>query len=399
MKVQFKPLSNPILLVSDGMDHHTGLARIGRDLATLIATLPQFRVGYLGLGSIGRRKLPIMQYSLPDGHGFGEHHIQEVWHDFAGEEPGIIMSLWDVSRMLWFGQPQMNTIPGLAQFLGEGRNFEKWGYFPVDATGPDGVRLGVGMRAALSGYDRVLVASERGRDVLKCSGRGDADWMPHGLWMNNFKPYGSLTYCKRITDWEESQIHVGCNMANQSRKDFPIAFETVAILRQHYGNRLRFWLHTDVPIRYWNIYALAQDFGIDDCMEITTALTDEQLALRYSACDCTILPSAGEGFGFPIAESMACGTACVVTDYAAGPELVPEDCRVKPVTYRIDTQHNVQRAVLSGYGFAARAQDQIEKKRLDWEGRSEEVRAGVEHLGWEKLKTVWTRWLLDGLKP
>ncbi len=95
---------------------------------------------------------------------------------------------------------------------------------------------------------------------------------------------------------------------------------------------------------------------------------------------------------------MACGTACVVTDYAAGQELVPEDCRVKPVTMRVDTIHNVLRAVLSGYGFASAAVNQIEKKRADPEYRGEELRSGVEHLSWDRLKHSWISWFRSGIR-
>lgn len=400
MKLQFKPLNTPLLFLNDAPDHHTGLARIGRDLASLACTLPEFRVGYLGLGGVGRRKLPWMQYSFPSDADFGQHHIQEVWHDFAGEEHGIIMSLWDASRMLWFGQPQSQPNQALRVFLGEGRSFQKWGYFPIDSTGPNGISLSGGMTSAVMGYDRVLAASEWGGEVLRQSGRGDVDWIPHGLWLDKFKPDNrARLLMRRSADAPvESVIEIGCNMSNQARKDWPVAFEAAAILRQHYGNRFRFWAHTDALIRHWNLYALAADFGVSDCTDITMELSDEQLALRYSACDCTMLPSGGEGFGYPVAESMACGTACVVPDYAAAQELVPEVWRVRPVTYRIDTIHNVQRCVLNGHGFAEAMKVQIELKRVDWQGRGEEIREGVEHLEWGKLQTVWKKWLLDGVR-
>lgn len=392
-----KSLNNPLLILNDAPEHHTGLARIGRDLASLACTLPQFRTGYLGRGAVGKKKFPWTSYAYPENtqSQWGEAWLEQVWTDFSGGEPGIIFSLWDASRMLWFGQPQTLPAGPLQKFLGSGRNFQKWGYFPVDGAGPDGVRLGCGMSAAVAGYDRVLAASEWGMNVLHQSGRRDADWIPHGLWMDRFR---IADKSMEVIGWNYDQIHVGCNMANQARKDWPVAMECIAVLRQTYGNRLHFWAHTDSMLQYWNLYSLALDYGISDCTEFTLELSDDQLALRYSACDCTILPSAGEGFGFPIAESMACGTACIVTGYAAGQELVDESWRVSPVAFRVDTQHNVQRAVLSGHGFAQAAQIQIEKKRDDWEGRGEEIRAGVEHLDWNKLQVVWKKWLLDGLR-
>ncbi len=397
MKIQFKPFSNPIMLVSDAPDHLTGLARVGMDLASLLSTMPQFRVAYMGMGGVGRKKFAWTSYSFPQDMQWGSNYIAQCWSDFAGDDAGIILSLWDLSRMLWFGQPH-NLPVDLARFLGPGRNFYKWGYVPVDSTGPNEHGLPVGMVGAAAGYDRLCAASEWGAGVVRQSGL-ECGWVPHGVWMDKFNLGRGHTLDpspRMLLGWRPD-IYVGCNMANQARKDWPVAFEAASLLKADFGNRFHFWVHTDTMIRYWNLYALATDYGIADCLEVTTELDDAQLAIRYSACDCTVLPSAGEGFGFPIAESMACGTPCVVTDYAAGQELVQDDCKVPPVAYRVDTQHDVRRAVLSGYGFASRAKAQIEAKKEDWEGVGEKMRARVEHLDWEKLKHVWMQWFREGL--
>jgi glycosyltransferase involved in cell wall biosynthesis len=391
--VQLKPPSVPLLIVGDNPALATGLARSGRDIATLAQTLPEFRVGFLGRGLGQSRRFPFIVYDYPESGGWGENLIEDVWRDFARDVPGVILTTDDPSRRRWFANPS-----GLSEahqrFLGPGRNFQKWGYFPIDSTGPAGMALGLEARDAVGGYDRVLATSEWGRDVLRASGRSDADWLPHGIHGNVFHVYPDA---RKILGWDEDLVRVGFVASNQARKDFPVAFETFAILRKVYGNRFRAWVHTDEMIRYWNLYALAGDYGVGDVVEITTALTDEALGVRYSGCDSTILPSGGEGFGFPIAESQACGTACVVPDYSAAQEIVPETCRVRPVGFRIDTVHNVRRAVLSGWGFAEKVQVQVEMKRRDWEWRSEEVAGWVGHLDWGNLRGLWTRWMLGGL--
>jgi len=374
----------------------TGLARIGRDLAALLSTRPEFRVGYLGRGGVGRRKFPWAQYSYPEQGQWGEDYLPMVWNDFRDGERGIVMSLWDASRMLWFGQPAgLQGYPELQKFLGEGRTFEKWGYFPVDGEGPVDQQLPLGMQAAIAGYDRTLCASEWGSMVTSDGNQGS--WLPHGIFASTFHPSEHSKSVRELLNWDRHAAIIGCNMANQARKDFPVAFETAALLRQEYGNSFKFWLHTDTLLRYWDVRALATDYGVGDCLEVTMELTDAQLAQRYSACDVTMLPSAGEGFGYPIAESVACGTACVVTGYAAGQELVPEDWRVSPMAYRIDTAHNVRRAVLSAWGFAGKCKQEIEKKQVDWEGRGGEVTSLVAHLDWSKLQHEWVKWFLAGV--
>lgn len=388
-----KTLSNRILFLSDRPEDHTGLARCARDLASLVATMPEFKVGFLGRGSQGHSKFPWTTYSYPEVMGWGDQYLSDIASNFFGAERGIVFTNWDVSRLSFLAGQGIR--PDLAKAYGPGKNWDTWLYTPVDSVGPDGRALGIEQRQTLRAFDRVMASSEWGASVLQASGRADAQWLPHGIFMDTFVPDA---HARQKVGWDESAVVVGCVMSNQARKDFPVAFETAAVLKQKYGNRFKFWLHTDVMARYWNVYALAADYGVNDCLEVSLSATDEELALRYSACDCTILPSACEGFGYPVAESLACGTACIVTDYAAGQELVPESCRVKPVTMRVDTQYNVQRAVLSGWGFANAAHGQIEIKRQDREYRAEGLRESVSHLDWGKLKYCWERWFSEGLR-
>ena len=385
----------PILLLSDAPEQLTGLARMGRDLAVLLSSMPEFRVGYMAMGGTGRRKFPWVEYHFPETPNFGAEYIAGFWSDFAGSDRGVIMSLWDASRMLWFGQPQQlaQSNPDLARFLGTGRSFAKWGYFPVDSSGPNPETLPSGHIAAISGYDRVCAASDWGRQLLWQSGRPDADWLPHGLWLDTFKYKADA---RELLDIPKDAVVLGCVMANQARKDWAVAFEAASILKNNHGNRFRFWAHTDRIIHYWNLYALAADYGLSDCLTISLDSTDLQMAQRYSTCDVTMLPSAGEGFGFPIVESLACGVPCVVTKYAGGAELVLEQHQVEPMSYRIDTQHNTRRAVLPAYGFSNVVNGLIEQRRVDVEEQREQAMARVAHLDWNKLKHVWMRWLHEG---
>lgn len=393
--MKFKSYGVPLLICGDNPALPGGLSRIGRDLATLACTLPQFRVGYLGRGISNRRMFPFVLYDYPESGQWGEDYIQQVWEDFSDGDNGVILTTDDPSRRHWFANP--TGLPErLQRFLGDGRNFQKWGYFPIDSAGVSRRGLPMGATDCIMRYDRVLAASEWGCSVMITSGRKDADWLPHGIQGVPFSP--DVKAIREVIGWEKNDTHVGCVMANQARKDYPAAFECFASLRLKLGNKFKAWLHVDRLVNHWNVYALAAEYGINDCLEVTMDLSDEALALRYSACDCTILPSGGEGFGYPIAESMMCGTQCVVTDYAGGAELVDEDCRVKPVAYHVDTPHNVVRAINSGIAFHNAALGCIEAKQQDWEYDSEQTANRVKHLEWGSLRHMWERWLLEGIR-
>jgi glycosyltransferase involved in cell wall biosynthesis len=332
-------------------------------------------------------RLPFPVYDYPQSTSFGAEYIEYAWNDFSRGEKGIIMTLDDPSRRGWFANP-MGLDPSLTAFLGPGRNYQKWGYFPIDSVGPTYSALPSHLRDTVNNYDRTLAASEFGSAYVPSK-----DWLPHGI----FPVFSPIKNSRELLGWDKSHIWVGCVMANQARKDYPAAFEAISALGKHFGNKLYAWIHTDASIAYWNLLALATDYGVADRVIITHNLTDEQLALHYSACNCTILPTGGEGFGYPIVESMACGTPCITTEYAAGAELVLQDCRVTPIAFGVDTQHNVVRAINGGYQLAyaastaiyRRLEDPIEVQRL--------MVAQTEHLQWERLKHSWIKWFKGGI--
>ncbi len=158
----------PILFLSDSPDLNTGLARIGRDLAWMLSLKSdEFRVGYLGLGGTGSSKLPFQQYFIPpsqheDWSMWGLHQIERVWQDFAGAERGIVFTIYDPTRMLWLSQPSYLPDSPTKAFL-MSRPFALWGYFPIDATGPND-RLSLVAKETLAGYDRRLAYTAWGAD-------------------------------------------------------------------------------------------------------------------------------------------------------------------------------------------------------------------------------------------
>jgi len=380
----------PLLILSDSPDLHTGLGRITRDLATLTASLPEFRVGTLGRGGYGNRSLPFMQYNFPESHQWGEMHIERVWKNFAGNQKGIIFTIWDASRLLWFSQPQ----PGdsLLPFLSSG-SFKRWGYFPVDSVGV-GDKLTTLSRAAVQGFDRVLGYGAWGAQVLSNGLGREVDWIPHGISLETFTPRDRAA-SRMAIGLADDDVAVACVMTNQSRKDWGVAMGAIALLANDVPN-LKFLIHVDVLDRAWSIRALMADFGIERrCqVSISGSMNDVQLSYLYSAADLTILPST-EGWGFPIAESLACGTPVVHGTYGGGAELVPESSwLVEPVSYRLDTPHNVVRPVWNPADWA-----KTMKAVLDAKPTREQCRAAVEHLDWSRLyPSAWKKWLLEGLK-
>lgn len=495
----------PILFLSDAPDLPSGLARIGRDLATLLTRSPYFRVGALGWGMTGARTLPFTCYNMQLNE-WGERSLQRVWHDFAGEQRGVVFSIWDLSRLLWLTQPQFLTDEHqhLREWL-QHRPFQIWSYLPIDSVGPQG-KLTDMSRAALLGIDRVLAYTPFGENVIRATigeqeaGARRTDWLPHALdgdtwtsapravytlntrvhagdaggqharpgdartrrewyaqvaaegeeflrasavgqgaqlegaptqmearvaaagaaldkaafegrdatvstadWDSNKYPtYGSFresAHITGITDELSAPVRIGVVATNQARKDWGLAAEVCAAVRQRIAPRaLKLWWHVDQEIRDYSIPALLTDFGLMDACEVTSSLDDAQMAEHYRACDVTLGIGGGEGFGFPIFESLMCGVPCVHGDYAGGASIMQScglsDLLVAPVGFRLETQSNCYRPVF-------RVEDWVERilNILIVVPRTQEwYTERVAHLQWRNLWPRWQHWFEDGLR-
>jgi glycosyltransferase involved in cell wall biosynthesis len=389
----------PILFMSDAPDSVTGLGRISRDLAIRLSGEPAFRVGFLGLHGTGTRTLPFPQYHIQAESGlWGETTLDKAWDDFAGNERGIIFTIWDISRTEWIARPTEwlpDNIP-IREWLKKRReSFKLWGYFPTDAIGPGG-RFTFKATQAYQGYDRRLWYSRGALEAARRSlpdTRSD-DWLPHGLDLSVFKPI-PRGEARKIFDprVREHDFLLGAVATNQPRKDFGLLFETAYILREALGGQFHLWLHTDLEVRYWDVHALVADYVMGQHCTVTThEAPDEEMALRYSACNATMAPGLGEGFGYPIVESLACGIPVVHVDYAGGAEhIYNEDWRIKPIGWRLEGQHNSQRPFVKPQDFA-------EALLKMGDQRVEVCRAMISHLDWERLwPAVWRKWFLGGL--
>lgn len=191
---------------------------------------------------------------------------------------------------------------------------------------------------------------------------------------------------------------VGVIGTNQSRKDWGLAATVCATLVKRMEGNVRFWWHTDMPVRFWSIPALLSDFGLNPYVDVTYPPVDDQfLADKYRSCDVTLHPGLGEGFGYPIFESLACGVPAIHGDYAGGASIVKTmpivPLLVAPRQWRLEGQHDCIRPVFDAQDWA----DKVEEI-LAWDIKPESWAAQLEHLDWRNLRYPWSRWFLEGIK-
>ena len=381
----------PLLLISDAPTSGTGLGRITHDLAVRIAEhLPDvFRVATCGYGGLPSRLLPFPQYPWLSNSEWVIHELPEIWKDFAGNEKGVVMSIWDASRMLWFSRPENCPDDRLKRFLNS-HPFQKWGYFPMDATGPHN-RLTSILGHIIGGYDRVLAYSKWAEDILRrtltpeeCLDN-ELTNLPHGIDTSAFKPQHRATarhgFGERIGartkkgKWlaiPDDALMIGIVGTNQARKDYGLAISTIAELARE--RTVSVWIHLDILERHWSLPALLNDFSLWDKTVITSIpLTDEQMSWCYSACDVTLGIGTGEGFGYPIFESLACGTPCIHGNDGGAAEHLPGEMLVDPVATRLEGPYCCQRSVYNPvdwvnqvWALPKKTGDSLLPAHLDW---------------------------------
>lgn len=313
----------------------------------------------------------------------------------------------------------------IAQAVGDLRKVrpvELWGYFAVDAEGPyaNGA-FGGPAAAALLSYNRVLAYGEFGARVLHatmargphpegcgCGQDTPPTHLPHGLdplWFN--VDYDHMTEFDEWTaDWiiaqqEAKRPIIGCVAANQPRKDWGSIALALRALNQA-GLDFAFWAHTDrKSTSAWNFSELAAVSGLgderfmltggdatDDLREGGGGLSDQQLAFLYRSCKFTVAPGLGEGFGYPIVESAACGVPCLGIDYAGGAPWLTH--AIYPESWRHEGAYLLKRPVIRASTWAVFMKDMLGKigahRHLD-----------VPPLAWPNLWPRWRTWLLEGL--
>lgn len=75
---------------------------------------------------------------------------------------------------------------------------------------------------------------------------------------------------------------------------------------------------------YEEVLALPQRLGVGERVRFTGFVEDADLPALYTLAEVLAFPSWYEGFGLPVLEAMACGTAVVAADNSSLPEVVGE---------------------------------------------------------------------------
>ena len=381
----------PFLLVGDGPQEPTGLGRIARDLGGLLAS-SDLPINFAQVGGaippVWNRWPHLPMGEAERGSDWGATYIEALWLDLFGDEPGVLFVVWDPSRLVGYAKLNLPV--------------QKWTYTAIDSSNRNGAIAGPA-GWALEQFDRILAYGRWASEVLKPL-RTPMPYLPHGLMTKTYStPMNEQEQAWVKTQlgpqYREGHLLVGCVATNQPRKDLGLFCQTLAQLRSR-GHKVYGWLHTDVLVKAWSIPQLVDDCGLAKVIAVSTVeYSDRQLACMYQACDLTIAPGLGEGFCYPIVESLAAGTPCLHGDYAGGADLIPKrEWRVPIREMRLDGVYALQRPVFRPEDVASAAQRALcWRNQVGRDTMQAYLRGSVCYLDWSQLQPRWMEWFRQGL--
>ncbi len=380
----------PLLLLGDGWQNPTGLARIARDLHAVLAEFAPLHVGFHPPG------LLVSSDGDPTRRSFS--HLGQDWGagvvvdwiaaNYDPYAPGVLFIIWDPDRASHYVRLARQYLPG----------WELWGYFAIDGHNRAG-KIGDPAAFAIHQFDRVLGYTSYGAGVLSRTCGREIAWLPHGHSITQ-PPHFDHTVLDRLHPRYARSGHdaymIGCVATNQPRKDMDLFVGTLAALRAA-GEHAYGWLHTDELVKAWDLPQLAGIYGVQKYLRVTTGpMSDEQLQQCYQGCAATICIGRGEGFGYPIVESLACGTACLSMDYAGGAEITPREFRYGWQGIDYTNRYAIGRPI----GYLTHVVEKVQAI-VHGAGRHElgaYCRGSVAHLHWESLRGRWQDWVREGME-
>lgn len=376
-----------LVLVGDSPRQPSGLGRIARDLGELCAAhQTAWGVDFLQLGwedldaDLGYcPNWPFSPFSqIGDDWGAGQVAAairRRQIEDGLTDQQVVLWLVWDPARC-W-------SYAGLPWW--------RWAYTAVDGHNPWG-GIGGPARDMLMRFDRVLAYTRYGAEVIKAStGLPRVPYLPHGT---HWTPL-------RIAAWRaptQSRYRLGCVAANQPRKDLGLWAATLTALRAE-NPAWTGWLHTDRLVTgAWSIPELLEAYQLPPvAVELTQDLGDAELIDHYSRCSVTLAVGRGEGFGYPILESLACGVPCLHVDYAGGAELLPPDWRLPYVHVDRTNPYVIGRPLVDPATVVAAIQA-LDRR---WADQPQALTAYCQALAapyaWQRLHARWRGWIEAGL--
>lgn len=174
-------------------------------------------------------------------------------------------------------------------------------------------------------YSSVYVPSQWNKATFENDGYENVRYVPLGVETDVYKPWGPIdrqfdqkTFLWFSRDQYRKGLDVMLSVWDKFRKKYPRAH--LIILGHNILERSR--AGSD-PLRQTDKF-LMRDLIDENIIykEIRSSLSPEEVAALYRGVDAIVLTSRSEGFGFSVAEGLACGTQVIFPNYGASEDML-----------------------------------------------------------------------------
>jgi glycosyltransferase involved in cell wall biosynthesis len=173
-------------------------------------------------------------------------------------------------------------------------------------------------------YKLLLNPSTWGVEQFRQAGFSRVHYVPHGVESDIFQPWGAqqrFSESKTFLWFASHQYRKGLDVMLKAWAQFRLARPHARLILMGVG--ILDAMRAPDNTRIWRNFRVSEYLadGVS-VYETVTGTDEESLATIYRSVDFTICSSRSEGFGFSIAESMACGTPTVFGNYSGMADFV-----------------------------------------------------------------------------
>lgn len=120
---------------------------------------------------------------------------------------------------------------------------------------------------------------------------------------------------------------------------------------------------------------LIDSLGLGDRVRFTGRIDTPDLVRLYNEAEIAIVPSVYEGFGFPAAEAMACGTPVIASDGGALPEVVEGAGVTVPARDHDALAHAINNLIADRRSLARMSREGVRRvnERFNWDRAAERM--------------------------
>lgn len=307
-----------ILWVGDSPTVDTGFGIVSNNIIRELRGYGH-EIVVLGINTFGdpydQREFPYKIYPCAPGGTEKLYGLDKVWPIVEFEKPDILFFLNDP----WLIEDYLKRKPKAYPYM------KTMAYFPTDA-GP----LKPEWAKMLNEFDAQICYSKFAEGVIRDANNGrlpkNLHQVYHGVDTKTFKPMNQGV-ARELLGLDPDFFIVGMVARNQFRKRFDLLAKAFAEFSKD-KPEARLYFHTSLHDVGFDILDLVRQFGISNKLILTPDVTaakgvsSEELNWIYNSFDVNALISLGDGFGLPVAESMAVGAPQLVNDHSCLKELV-----------------------------------------------------------------------------